>query len=158
MRKINIMGIRSSVILNKYNNNVLVMEALSEQDEFQIDQSAELNYEMYFMKQVKGGLIRIPAKDIFLYGEIDIDNKDDLNLLKKADIITQEVNYAASIPSNFNYETGDVYSDSENIIRVYDTWNKIDWFKFNYCLIGKPNRIIIYRINKAYVPKNRSTK
>ena len=65
---------------------------------------------------------------------------------------------AANIPSNFDYNTGYVYSNNEDIFKTHDTWNKIDWFKFNHCLIGKPERIIIYRINKVYVPKDRSTR
>ena len=29
-----------------------------------------------------------------------------------------------------------VYSNKEGIYKTHDTWNKIDWFKFNHCLIG----------------------
>lgn len=152
-----ITGIRSSVILNKFLSNVLVMEELSEQDEAEIDNSAELTNGMYFMKKVGNQYIRISSRDIFLYGEIDINNKADLELIKKADIITQEVNMAANIPSNFDYENGIVRSNKEGIFKTHDTWNKIDWFKFNHCLIGKPKRIIIYRIHKSYVKRNRST-
>lgn len=152
-----IMGIRSSVVLNKFLSNVLVMEELSEQDEAEIDNSAELTDGMCFMKKVGNQYVRIPSRDIFLYGEIDINNKADLELIKKADIITQEVNMAANIPSNFDYENGIVRSNKEGIFKTHDTWNKIDWFKFNHCLIGKPKRIIIYRIHKSYVKRNRST-
>lgn len=155
MRKINIMGIRSSVILNKFDHNLLIMEPISKEQEELIDCNEELHGQTQFITKNN---IRIPSKDIFLYGEININNRDDLDLLKNSDIITKEVNMAANIPSNFNYENGDVYSDSDNIIKTHDTWNKIDWFKFNHCLIGKPERIIIYRINKTYVKRNRSTR
>lgn len=158
MQKKNITGIRSSVILNRYLTNYLMLEELSEEDEHRIDESAETSDEMYFIKTIGKNIVRIPARDIFLYGEIDVNNKSDLQLLQNADIITQEVNQAAYIPSNFDYETGNVYADKEGIYKTHDTWNKIDWFKFNHCLIGKPKRIIIYRINKHYVPKNRSTR
>ena len=155
MLKKNIMGIRSSVILNRFKSNYLVMESITKEQEEEIDLSGELYDEMFFIKDNK---YRIPARDIFLYGEININNKEDLMLINKSDIITQEVNIAANIPSNFDYNTGDVYSNNEDIFKTHDTWNKIDWFKFNYCLIGKPERIIIYRINKIYVPKDRSTR
>lgn len=158
MQKINLMGIRSSVILNRYNANVLIMEALSEQEEFLIDQTEKLEEEMYFMKQVGKNQVRIPARDIFLYGEININNQDDLDLLRNSDIITQDVNQAANIPSDFDYESGFAFSNDRNVFKTHDTWDKIDWFKFNHCLIGKPSRIIIYRINKMYVPRNRSTR
>ena len=155
MLKKNIMGIRSSVILNRFKSNYLVMESITKEQEEEIDLSGELYDEMFFIKDNK---YRIPARDIFLYGEININNKEDLMLINKSDIITQEVNIAANIPSNFDYNTGDVYSNNEDIFKTHDTWNKIDWFKFNHCLIGKPERIIIYRINKIYVPKDRSTR
>ena len=64
---------------------------------------------------------------------------------------TPELKEAANIPSRFSYKTGDVYSDREGIFRCHDTWDKVKWFKFNHLLIGKPERIIIYRINKKYV-------
>lgn len=158
MQKKNIMGIRSSVILNRYLTNYLMLEELSEEDERFIDETAETSDEMYFLKKIGKNTFKIPARDIFLYGEIDVNNKSDLQLLQKTDIITQEVNQAAYIPSNFDYETGNVFADKDDIYKTHDTWNKIDWFKFNHCLIGKPKRIIIYRINKAYVPRNRSVK
>lgn len=155
MLKQNITGIRSSVILNRFKSNYLVMESITKEQEEAIDLSGEIEEEMYFIKDNK---YKIPARDIFLYGQINIESKEDLMLIQKSDIITQELNQAAYIPSNFNYETGEVYSNKEGIYKTHDTWNKIDWFKFNHCLIGKPERIIIYRINKIYVPKDRSTR
>ena len=154
MQKINIMGIRSSVILNKYKADWLIMEEITEEQEEEIDVRGDID-EIYYITKNN---VKISAKDIFLYGEINLDNHVDLELLRKADIITQEVNNAANIPSNFDYETGDVYSDNNDIFRVHDTWNKLDWFKFNHCLLGKPSKVIIYRINKVYVQRNRSTR
>ena len=155
MQKINIMGIRSSVILNKFDHNLLIMEPITQKQEEMIDSSESTYGEILYITKNN---IKIPARDIFLYGEINIKNPDDISLLRKSDIITQNVNQAANIPSNFDYTNGDVYSDKDDVIKTHDTWNKIDWFKFNHCLIGKPERIIIYRINKAYVKRNRSTR
>lgn len=154
MKSINIMNIRSKVILNRFANNVLIMEALSEKDERIIDtlMDAENGYFTVLNN------IRISTKDIFLYGEINLNNNNDIKLLQKSDIITQEINQASNIPSNFNYENGFVYADKDGVYRCHDTWDKIDWFKFNHLLIGKPSRIIIYKVDKRYVPKNRSTR
>jgi len=148
------MGIRSSVILNKYKADWLIMEEITEEQEKEIDIRGDID-EIYYITKSN---VKIPAKDIFLYGEIDLNNHSDLELIRKADIITQEVNNAANIPSDFDYETGIVYSDNNDIFRTHDTWNKLDWFKFNHCLLGKPKRLIIYRINKVYVQRNRSTR
>lgn len=154
MRKIDITGCRSSVILNRYKADVLIMEEITEEQEKEIDTRGELDEIFYITK--KG--IRINAKDIFLYGEINLNSKDDLRLLNKSDIVTQEANYAANIPSDFDYETGIVTSNKDNRFLCHDTWNKLDWFKYNHCLLGKPKRIIIYRINKIHVKRNRSTR
>lgn len=154
MQKINIMGIRSSVILNKYRADWLIMEEITEEQEKEIDIRGDID-EIYYITKSN---IKIPAKDIFLYGEIDLESHSDLELIRKADIVTQEVNNAAVIPSNFDYESGFVYTDKEGQYKVYNTWNKVNWFKYNHCLIGKPKRVIIYRINKVYVQRNRSTR
>lgn len=154
MKSMNIMNIRSKVILNKFANNVLIMEALSEKDEKIIDTLMDVENGYFTVLNN----IRISTKDIFLYGEINLNNSGDIKLLQKSDIITQEINGASNIPSNFDYETGFVYADNDGIYRCHDTWNKIDWFKFNHLLIGKPSRIIIYKVDKKYVPKNRSTR
>ena len=89
MLKKNIMGIRSSVILNRFNSNYLVMESITKEQEEEIDLSGELYDEMFFIKDNK---YKIPARDIFLYGEINIDNKEDLMLINKSDIIRQFYN------------------------------------------------------------------
>ena len=154
MRKINIMGIRSKVIMNRTHENYLVMQAITEEEELAIDNAMDTEDTIRFVLEEK---YVIPGRDIFLYGHVDVNNPDDLEIIKNAKIITEEIYEAANIPSNFDYETGDVYSDQEGIFRCHDTWDKIKWFKLNHLLIGKPERIIIYRINKKYVPKNRST-
>lgn len=154
MRKINIMGIRSKAIMNRTHENYLVMQAITEEEELAIDNAMDTEDTIKFVLEEK---YVIHGRDIFLYGHVDVNNPDDLEIIKNAKIITEEINEAANIPSIFSYKTGNVYSDREGIFRCHDTWDKVKWFKFNHLLIGKPERIIIYRINKKYVPKNRST-
>ena len=36
----------------------------------------------------------------------------------------------------------------ENKVKWYQTTNNIKWLQFNHCLIGKPQRIIIYKVDK----------
>lgn len=155
MQKINIMGIRSSVILNRFKTDWLVMEEITEEQEKQIEARKKCYDDGFYVTKNN---IKVSDKDIFLYGEIDVTAHDDLELLRDAEIITQNVNQAANIPSNFCYETGFVYPNKDGIIKTYDTWNKIAWFTFNHLLLGKPKRVIIYRISKFYVPRNRGTR
>lgn len=154
MRKINIMGIRSKVILNKTLENYLIMQSISEEEETAIDNAMDSDDVIKFVLE---GKYVISIKDIFLYGHVDITNKDDIQVIKNSKIITEEVNGAANVPSKFSYKSGEVYSDKEGIFRCHDTWDKIKWFKFNHILLGKPERIIIYKINKKHVSRNRST-
>jgi hypothetical protein len=51
-----------------------------------------------------------------------------------------------TIHSNFNYQEG--YALVEGIAKTYPTFDIIEWFKYNHCLIGKPARIIIYKCKK----------
>lgn len=154
MQKINIMGIRSKAILNRTSNSYLVMQSITEEEELAIDNAMDSDDIVRFVLEEK---YIIPTRDIFLYGQVDITKDSDCSIVKNAKIITEEINNAANIPSNFDYKTGDVYSDEDGIFKCHDTWNKLDWFKFNHLLIGKPERIIIYKIDKKYVPRNRST-
>ena len=154
MRKINIMGIRSKVILNRTLGNYLVMQSITEEEENAIDNAMDSEDVIKFVLEEK---YVIPIKDIFLYGHVDITNKEDIQVIKNSKIITEEINGAANIPSRFSYKSGEVYSDREGIFRCHDTWDKIKWFKFNHVLLGKPERVIIYKINKNHVPRNRST-
>ena len=155
MRKINIMGIRSKAIMNRTDIHYLVMQAITEEEENMIDNSVDEEGSIKFLLE---GKHVIPGRDIFLYGKVDVTNPDDVDVINKAKIITEEINQAANIPSNLDYETGDIYAAEDDRFKNHDTWNKLDWFKFNHVLIGKPERIIIYRIAKKYVPRNRSTR
>ena len=148
------MGIRSKVILNRNGNSYLVMESITEKEEQELDTLADLEQ----MRYIVDNKYIVNSESIFLYGQINLNDKNDINLLSKSHIITPEINNAANIPSNFDYETGDVYADKDGIFKCHDTWNKIDWFKFNHVLLGKPERVIIYKIVKQYVPRNRSTR
>lgn len=148
------MGIRSKVILNRNGNSYLVMESITEKEEQELDTLADLEQ----MRYIVDNKYIVNSESIFLYGQINLNDKNDINLLLKSHIITPEINNAANIPSNFDYETGDVYADKDGIFKCHDTWNKIDWFKFNHVLLGKPKRVIIYKIVKQYVPRNRSTR
>lgn len=153
MQTHNIMGIRSKVIMNRYINDVIVMEEISEEDENNIDKIMTKDNGYFSNKEN----YMIPTRDIFLYGEIDLNKKSDINLIENTDLIIEDINNACNIPSNFDYDKGIIYSDNENIFRCHNTWNKLDWFKYNYVLLGKPKRIIMYKIHKNYVPDNLRT-
>ena len=70
--------------------------------------------------------------------EEDEQNIDKFSLL--------DTDNGGTIHSNFNYQEG--YALIEGIAKTYPTFDIIEWFKYNHCLIGKPTRIIIYKCKK----------
>ena len=114
------------------------MESITEEEELRIDKSAKYYGEIQFRR--KDGAI-IAAKDIYLYGEVDFNNDDDLDLIEKFNLVDENGNW---IYSNFDYEKGD-FTTINGIPKGYPTWNPINRFKYCHVLIGKPQRIIVYK-------------
>lgn len=114
------------------------MEAITEEQEHRIDRSA--NYYGAIQFERKDGII-VAAKDIYLYGEINFNNDDDIELIKRFKLINEDGNY---IHSNFDYEKGN-FTTIDGIAKTYPTWDLINWFKYCHVLIGKPQRIIVYK-------------
>ena len=51
------------------------------------------------------------------------------------------------IHSNYDFDEGNVTIEG-NIAKMYSCYDVVKWFKYNYVLIGKPNRILIYKCKK----------
>ena len=143
-RAINLLGIRQKVIIcridsinGKYNN--VYIEPITEEQEIKIDNAEKYYNEIRY--ELKDGTI-ITSKNIYAYGEINIEDVNDINQIKSFNLINSD---GGRINSNFNYDKG-CCTIKDNIATYYTTWNPIKWFKYCYCLIGKPNRIIIYKV------------
>lgn len=140
---INLFGIRQKIILCrteivKGKTIKVYMEPITEEQEIRIDNSikyyGELRYER-FDKTI------ITSKDIYLYGEINFKDDNDINQINRLNLIDDK---GAYIYSTFNYDKGN-YSTIDYQIKCSPTWNPIYWFMYCHCLIGKPKRIIVYR-------------
>lgn len=135
----NLFGIRERTILSRTKNLgnyiYVVMKSITKEDEKALDDTEELN--------INGNIVT--KDDIYCYGEFDITNPEDINYVKKFNIINLDSNN--QIHSNFDFETGEVIIEG-NIAKMHDCYDVIKWFKYNYLLIGKPNRIIIYKCRK----------
>lgn len=141
----NILGTKKRVRLNRSNDSYMFMEAISDEDEKLIDESKEEFSTVRFVNSVG---CTIAPNDIFLYGEVDLTNEEDIRLIKKHDIITNEVYEASIVYSTFDYDEGTITSERDGSYKWYHTWNKLLWFKYNYCLLGKPKKVIIYKVNR----------
>lgn len=137
-KKVNLLGIRKKVILCHTKSlagvTYTVMRPITEEDEQNLDKWECIN--------VDGK--RIDKKDIYCYGEINLSSNDDVEYLKKFNLL--DTDNGGIIHSNFNYQEG--YALIEGIAKTYPTFDAIEWFKYNHCLIGKPARIIIYKCKK----------
>lgn len=131
---------RIDLLGGKY--QVVFMEAIDENIEKKIDNSEKYFGSICYQREDGAD---IPAKNIFLYGELDLNNPDDIENIEVFELIGKNMgdNY---IYSNFNYENGTIEIEN-NIIKGYNTWNPLLWFKYCHCLIGKPKRIIVYKEN-----------
>ncbi len=122
-------------------NRIVVMEAITEEQEARIDKSKQ-----YFgsIRHTKEDGQIIDRKDIYVYGEINFNSEEDCNILNHFHLLDNDNSF---VYSGFNYDKGTIVL-KENKVKWYQTTNNIKWLQFNHCLIGKPERIIIYKIDK----------
>lgn len=139
---INLLGIRKKAMLARFeegNKKICIMiEPITQEQEDTLDR----NNCHYFIDSNQN---TIPEINIYAYGKINFDNKDDLNLILNQEFIDSN----SVMRSNFDYIEG-----NHNVIdkvRESSTVNIADWVKYNHCLIGKPESIIIYKINKIFL-------
>ena len=136
---INLLGIRKKAILCRIktlgNFIYTVMRPITEEQEKELDD----------MEKITIDGITIDKDNIYCYGQFDINNEEDLNYIKKFNIINLEADNA--VHSNINYEDGTVTIEG-NIAKTYSCYDVVKWFKYQYLLIGKPNRIIVYKCHK----------
>ena len=145
---INLIGIRKRMVLSRIElprskkKILIIMSPITEQEEKDIDKAEKLTGAIYY-KKADGKIVE--AKNIYLYGEVDFTNKDDIALIKKFNLIDEE---GAFIKTNFDFTNGNFTTvDKKSMDSI--TYNSLLWFKYCYCLIGKPTRIIVYKdINK----------
>lgn len=124
---------------------LVLMHAISEEDEKRIDDSIEENPTGRPMYHLDNKIIAT-GKNIYTYGTVNLKNKEDIDFINTLDIVNPDVmNSGNWIPSKFDYNKGIIESDEDGIVRWYQTWNNLKWFMYNYCRIGKPKRVIIYR-------------
>lgn len=139
VKVINLFGIRKKAILcrTKTMGNFIytVIRPITEEDEKTLDSDEQI--------VIDGNLIN--KDNIYCYGEFNIDNPEDIEYIKKFSIINFDENN--SVYSNYNFKEGTVTIEG-NIAKTFSCYNVVKWFKYNYLLIGKPNRIIIYKCKK----------
>lgn len=125
----------------------VIMEPITAEEEIRIDKSSKYFGSVRYER--KDGVI-INQKDIYMYGEINLDSDDDLDIIERFNLVDERGNW---IYSNFDYDAGTVTSIDRKF-KQYQTWNPIDWFAYCHCLIGKPERIIVYKSGKRRLKRD----
>lgn len=145
-KEYNILGIRKRAILLRsktiHGIELTIMEAITEEQEKRIDKSSD--YFGSIQYRCKHGVI--PQKDIYLYGQVDLTNQDDIQMIKKCNLIDND-NLDNFIYKSFDYKTG-IIKTEDDVTKITVCTSPLEWFKYNYCLIGKPERIIVYKLLK----------
>lgn len=121
------------------------MEVINKETEEKLDKQIKIS-ESFIYVNLHGN--KIPSSSVYLYGEVDLNKKEDIKYLTKYKrAILNPYNTGNWYYSEFDYETGTVkYNESRNaFIGTNFIADFIKWFKFKYCIIGKPQRIIIYK-------------
>lgn len=134
LNELNLLGIKKKVILARFDRGqIAVMEAIDGTTEKNIDK----------LKNWFNGKETINRDKVFLYGEVNLFNNEDIKTIKRICPISDDIVHN-QIYSGFNYELGTVTPVDGNY-RFYFEVDPVKWFKFNHCLIGKPTRVIVYK-------------
>lgn len=111
-------------------DTVVLLEPLTIEDETIIDET-----EVY----QSNCSVNIPKKDIYFYGEVDPTCIVDQDIIARKHLVDDNV-AQSWVPTNFDYKTG--FGDKQGA----PTNDSVKWFKYCHCRIGKPKRVIAYKI------------
>lgn len=141
---INILGRRKSQILSRFNEGsrfpCIILEGINEDLENKIDAIVKYGGSV----KLSTGKI-ITKNDVYVYGDINLNSKADVQYLSKfRKIILNSYTMNAFIPTSFDYKHGTYTAEDGVALGSPFQADFLKWFKYNYCLIGKPNKIIIY--------------
>lgn len=99
-------------------------------------------------------LDRCDQSDIYFYGDIDLDNINDLNNIRKYNLVNN--NNLGMLYTNFDYDKGCftlvpqlIMGNIENVVKWGSCDDPVTWFKYNYCLLGKPDKIVVYNASSS---------
>lgn len=97
-------------------------------------------------KYIRDDGVEFAGNNILLYGDVELNNREFIDCIRNLDIINSEDNpwYRTDV----NFTTGVV--DREKVRKWSFTTNPLTWFEYNYMLIGRPNKIIIYECPSSF--------
>lgn len=148
---ISLLGIRQRAILHRFDGSkgkeIVIMKAISEEEEIEIDNSDSGGGVKFYHDDFTQRMI--PATDIYMYGEINFDDEEDKALIKRYNLVDDYI-LSSWVHSNFDYEHG-TFTTKDGKVKAAPTADPVKWMKYNHVLIGKPKRIIVYKVKAHYI-------
>lgn len=140
-KTIKLLGIREKTSLCRISklkdNYTILLRVLSKDEEKELDDNQRIIIDN----------VAISKDNILCYGEIDLDVEDDYNFIESLNLINDSDN-SNCIPSSIDWNKGVAYTNI-NVLRYVPTLDVMKWFEYNYILIGRPKRIIIYKVKSG---------
>lgn len=146
MRKtVNALGGAERAILSRSNgiiNTLVILAPFTEKEEEFL-----ATYGKVQVKVPSGRRVYVDMGSIYMYGKVDLTCKDDLDLIRHNNLVGVYDNCEAWLP-DFDYETGHIIL-TDGIPKGAPTMNAVEHFKYRYTRIGRPERVIVYKIKKV---------
>lgn len=138
MKEVNLLGIREKTMLCRTSGikggfNV-ILRKLNEDEEKELDDNQRIIIDN----------VSVSKDNILCYGQINLDVDEDYNFINKLKLINDD-DIGNDMPTNIDWLKGVAYTNT-NVLSYSPTWDVMKWFEYNYMLIGRPNRIIIYKV------------
>lgn len=131
-------------ILCKYKNGIkpieVIMTYITAEEEDKID-----NLKEQLFKINRGNrTFSLSYRNIYCYGEIDFNKKEDVETIKKFNILNHLFGVGIPFPAHYNYENHSCISP----IRKYkyaETFDVLDLVKYSHAMLSKPERIVLFK-------------
>lgn len=144
------------IVINRYGKDnaiysYLFMYSLSDDDENLINKikkeaKSETGAAMSRIELWDGTIITL--SNIKVYGKVDYDDAEDRKVLKE--LLAKDIYDSHRIPREYDFESNTSISKG-NFIQYTETTDYIKAFKYYISRIGKPEKIIIVKLNKNAV-------
>lgn len=148
MNQLNILGIRNRTLLHRFKENTCIfMEDIDTDTKETLEKRYNLSGPISYVTKAGN---RINPRDVILFGDIDLNRKEDINLLNKFENkIWDCLEYPHKRYSKVNFKNGVVSKDfDKNEFIVKEEYDFITWIKYHLTLLHNPKNVIIYKIDK----------
>lgn len=153
MNPLNLFGTRKRAILHHFSNETTIIEKVTpsviKNLEKRYKEHGQAHYNSYDDFYIK-------PSNLLLFGKIDLNDSKDIRIINKSENkIWDALSGCHFVYSDLDYNTGIVPFDYDRHSYIgYSTLNLINWLKYNLLLLGFPENVVIYKIDKDFVRKS----